>query len=49
MKYYQDFLTLAIPLAKNRILTASDLNEIAAFGKIVKNYLKIKRLDDQRQ
>lgn len=30
-------------------MDASDLNEIAAFGKIVKNYLKIKRLDDQRQ
>lgn len=29
-------------------MDVSDLNEIAAFGKIVKNYLKIKRLDDQR-
>lgn len=28
-------------------MDASDLNEIAAFGKIVKNYLKIKKLNGQ--
>jgi transcriptional regulator with XRE-family HTH domain len=28
-------------------IDAGDLSEIAAFGKIVKNYLKIKKLDGQ--
>lgn len=29
-------------------MTADDLQGIAAFGKIVKNYLKIKQLNDKR-